>query len=367
MVDARMVDRLHELVLLESPTGDADAIRTVSERVAGWFEALGAENTWHRTETGDHVVCAIPGTSGRENDAPALFLTHADTVWPVGTLDDMPWRADAVRVYGPGCYDMKGGIVVLHEALAGVGRRAHRPLTIVVVADEEIGSPTARPLIEELAGGAHAVIGLEPPHPDGSLKTSRWGSTRIALTVDGRASHAALDPAAGVSATDELVDQLLRVRTLTGGIDGVLCNLGTITGGDRTNVVADRARAELGLRFENAEVERTTLEKLSCLTPIREGAVVRVELLSNRPAWGPDARHDHLLAGVRRAAASVGQRIDGQAASGAADTNITGWLGVPTIDGFGPRGQGAHAADEQIVASSLAERAELLAAVITAL
>lgn len=375
-----LLSRLAEYVALESPTGDDAALRVFTRRLRDDFAALGATvdavdaRGVDGAAAGEHLVVRFPGVGGptdtgdASHDAPILVLAHSDTVWPVGTLATMPWRVDGDRAYGPGVFDMKGGIVALQAALAALrdDGRQHRPVTVLVTADEEIGSPSSRALIEEHARTAHAALGLEPSHPDGALKTARWGSTRVRISVTGREAHAALDPESGVSAIDELVDQLVTLRSIVDD-PAVLCNVGTIEGGGRTNVVPGHASADIGLRFLDAAAERRVLSAIARLVPIRDGAAIAVDVLSNRPAWTPDERHDALCASIARAAASIGHTVSGRPASGAADTNITGWLGTPSVDGLGPVGAGAHAQHEQIVVASLADRAAIIAEAIVEL
>ncbi|MEU4196041.1 M20/M25/M40 family metallo-hydrolase [Kribbella sp. NPDC026611] len=359
-----MIERLREYVGHETPTGDAAALNAFADRLERRYAELGA--TVHREiiETGDHLLADFPGRGPLAGDAPLLFLGHHDTVWPIGQLASaMPWRHEDGVIHGPGVFDMKGGLVVLETALAQVAERDHRPVRVVVVADEEIGSPSARPLVTRAAEGVVAAFGLEPPHPNGDLKTSRWGSTRVRIAVTGREAHAALDPKSGISAIDELVDQLIAVRRIVAEHPDVLCNVGTITGGGRTNVVPGAASADIGFRFVDPATERAVLDAVTTLTPAK--AELDVQVMSNRPAWEPSAGTDELLARVIEAGRSVGQEIGGAAATGAADTNLTGWLGIPTLDGLGPVGKGAHAVHEQAVAATLAERADLVAAIIT--
>ena len=315
-------------------------------------------------ETGDHLVARW----GEGDEPHVLLLGHHDTVWPSGTLESMPVVREDGVLRGPGVYDMKGGLVAVELAFAAMQRcgvAPARPVRLVVVADEEVGSPTARPLVEANMRGAAAVLGLESPHPGGALKTARLGSTRVRIDVTGRAAHAALDPESGVSAVDELMDQLFAVREIMAAEPTVLCNVGTVGGGGRTNVVPDRASADIGLRFTDTATQDRVLAALGRLTAVREGAEVVVRTLTSRPAWsGAD---DDLLARVAAAGAAVGQEVTGRPAAGGADTNTAGAAGIPTLDGFGPLGGGAHAADERIEIASLAERAALLAAVLTAL
>jgi glutamate carboxypeptidase len=358
------LDRLVSYAEHETPTGDAAALNRLADVLDERYRELGARTERVTHETGDHLVARWG-----EPEAPhVLLLGHHDTVWPRGTIDAMPVVREGGDLRGPGVYDMKGGLVVAELALAVLqrcGAAPARPVRLVVVADEEVGSPTARPLVEAEAAGAVAVLGLESPHPDGALKSARLGSTRVRVEVTGRAAHAALDPASGVSAIDELVDQLLAVRQIVAGEPSVLCNVGTVSGGGRTNVVPDHAVADIGLRFTDAATQDRVLAALGRLAPVRPGAGVAVRTMTSRPAWSePD---DTLLARVAAAAEAVGQQVAARPAAGAADTNTTGAAGIPTLDGFGPLGAGAHAAHEQIRAESLAARAALLASVLATL
>jgi glutamate carboxypeptidase len=355
--------RLADYARQETPTGDAAALNALADVLAARHRELGGQVERVESATGDHLVSRWGGDDGPH----VLLLGHHDTVWPVGQLRTMPFVDAGDVIRGPGVFDMKGGLVVAEMALEVLQRHGaapSRPVRLVVAADEEVGSPTARAVVEAQMTGAVAALGLESPHPDGGLKTSRLGSTRVRIEVRGREAHAALDAASGVSAVDELVDQLLAVREIVGAEPEVLCNVGTIQGGGRTNVVAAHARADIGLRFVDGDTERRVLDRLGQLAAVRAGAAVEVRTLTSRPAWRPGGS-EGLLAAVAQAAAAVGQQVSGAAAAGAADTNITGAAGVPTLDGFGPLGQGAHAVHEQIRVGSLAERAALLASVLT--
>ncbi|HEY0216746.1 MAG TPA: M20/M25/M40 family metallo-hydrolase [Cellulomonas sp.] len=377
------LETLRRYVGHETPTGDAAALDAFADALVtdaralgmtGGRVALGADG--EISGTGDAVVLDLPGrgpgASGGTGAEPALLLAHHDTVHPVGSLaGTVPLRLDGdgpdtAVLHGPGTYDMKGGIVVALAALALLRdlELDHRPVRLVSTPDEEVGSPTSAALVRDTCRDVAYALGLEAPLPDGTLKTSRRGSTRVRLLVDGLAAHAAVDPDAGVPAIDELVDQLLVVRALVAEHPDVLLNVGTVRGGTRTNVVAAHAQADLGLRFVTSEVEERVLARLLALAPVRPGAEVQVQVLSRRPAWGPGTAAEDLLAAVAAAAGPVGQRVAGSAAPGAADTNITGAAGVATLDGFGPLGGGAHAAGEHVRVRTLAERAALLAAVL---
>lgn len=357
-----MIEVLRKYTLLESPTGDSRALAALAEVLEEDAAAAGFEVD----RRGDHLVWTLPARGA--GGGGLLMLSHYDTVWPVGTLDEMPFSVDGDTVRGPGVYDTKAGIVAL---LAAVGRvvasgKDHPEVRVVVVADEEIGSPTAGELVRDEAGRAGAVLGLEPPHPGGGLKTGRRGSTRARIEVVGIESHAALDPGAGVNAIDELVDQLVAFRGVVAGRP-VLMNTGTVAGGGRTNVVAGRAYADLGLRFSDPENEEAVLQALGGLTPVRDRAVVETKLLARRPTWRPGDATAGLLERIVAVAAEIGQKLDGRPADGAADTNTTGAMGVPTVDGLAPPGGGAHARHEWVSVEGMRSRAELLEALILGL
>ncbi|MDF2506482.1 MAG: peptidase family protein [Microbacterium sp.] len=357
---------VHALVRHESPSRDAEASAALTADIAPRFAALGADVEHVRTASGDHLLMHVAGSGD-----PLLLIGHTDTVWPVGTLaHEVPWSVDGDVVRGPGAYDMKAGIVVMLCALArlrDVPASQRRAVRIALVCDEEIGSPESTPLLREWSRGISGAIGFESPHPDGALKVGRRGSSRVRIAVTGKAAHAALDPENGISAVDELVDQLLRVREIVSdpALSGpVLCNVGTISGGTRTNVVPADASAEIGLRFIDPTTERTVLSALTDLRAVRAGAQISVEVLSSRPAWAPSDADATLLTEVSGAARRIGQLVTGRPASGAGDTNLLGSLGIPTVDGFGPRGGGAHAREEHFLLSSVRERIDLLCAVL---
>ena len=357
------VSLLRELVEIESPSFDVSASARIARVLEAHFTARGARVRLVDTEAGTTLIAEVDG-----HGAPLLLLGHTDTVWPVGTLSGpVPWIEHHGRISGPGVFDMKGGIVVMLLALSLVAGKPHRAIRIVLNCDEEVGSPTTTALLKELCHDSSAALCFESPHPDGALKLGRRGSTRLRLSVTGRAAHAALDPELGISAIDELVDQLLRVRELVSARDlssEVLCNVGRVGGGERANVVPDSASAEIGLRFIDSQTERRVLHELCSLTPIRPGAQMGAEILSSRSAWLASPGDSALFEGIRSTAIGIGQAVGARPASGAGDANLLSSLGIPTLDGFGPRGGGAHASNEHIDAASLRERAELVAAVV---
>jgi glutamate carboxypeptidase len=354
-----MLDALRTYTLLESPTGEARALAALAEVL----EADAARAGFATAREGDHLMWTLPARDTKGGEL--LLLSHYDTVWPVGTLAEMPWSVDGDTVRGPGVYDTKAGLVALLAAAERVvaSGKPHPEVRVIVVADEEVGSPTAGDLVRAEAKRATAVLGLEPPHPGGDLKTGRRGSTRARIEVTGIESHAALDPEAGVNAIDELVDHLVAFRAVVAGRP-VLLNAGTIAGGGRTNVVAGHAHADLGLRFLNPADEQAVLGALAALTPLRDRAEVSTRLLAHRPTWRPGEATDALLNRIAQVAAGLGQTLSGRPADGAADTNTTGALGVPTVDGLAPPGGGAHARHEWVSHRGILSRADLLEALL---
>lgn len=357
-----MVERLEELVRIESPSRDVDASRRVTALLIDWFNRIGLAPRRIESTSGVHLVIEDPGDAV---GAPILLIGHSDTVWPLGTLDgEMPWSRDGDVLRGPGVVDMKSGLVIIREVLERLRGRAHRPTRVVITCDEESGSPTGTAVCRQAAEGVGAAIGFESPHPDGALKVGRRGSTRLRLSVEGRAAHAALDPEAGVSAIDELVEQLLWVRQVVADATRttqVLCNVGIISGGTRANVVPDHGEAEIGLRFLDADSEDAVLGRLTAPTAHDPRADVAATIITRRPAWPAKDADRAWMAQISAAAAAVGQHIEGRPAAGAGDANLLGGpLGVPTVDGFGPMGGGAHAVSEHVLIPSIGERADLL-------
>lgn len=367
-----LVFELAELVAMESPSHDLKASASIASHLAEQWSPYG-EVRLEPGPAGTHLLIEIAPVSSEA--APVLLLGHSDTVWPVGTLEGpVPLTVDDQVVRGPGAYDMKAGLTVMLAAVRTLAslQLPHPPIRVLVAADEEVGSTSVTPLVREACRGATAVFGFESPHPDGALKVGRLGSARVRLEVTGREAHAALDPDSGVSAIDELVDQLVHLRSRLAEIQAqrpgeVLVNVGAISGGGRTNVIPGAADALIGFRFATPAAEAEVMAELTGLEAVRNGADLKLHLLSSRPAWEADERDQQLLALVARLAASADDTVAGRPASGAADTNTTGAMGVPTLDGLGPRGGGAHAASEHVVIDSLVDRVVLLATVLAGL
>lgn len=360
------IQRLEQLVMLESPSGHAELISALNGELAAVFAGVGARVERDPGPDGDHLVCRWSAAANAEPAGHVLLIGHSDTVFAAGSTAGRPFRllADADTVTGPGVYDMKGALVEVELALrllADCTVPLRRPVRLVIVNDEEIGSPDGHRVVQAHADGAVAAIGLEPPLPGGGLKIGRRGVARVELAVDGVEAHAGLDADLGISAIDELLDQLTSLRTTFEGTPEMAVNIGTIAGGTRANVIAGHASAELGLRFSTPQAERAVLGTLESLSPIRAGAAVRTDRLSYRPAWAADTANP-VAAALVQIAARAGLDLAVGVSAGAGDTNVTGASGLPTVDGLGPEGSGAHAASEQASLTSLVQRAALLAA-----
>ncbi|MHB1011079.1 MAG: M20/M25/M40 family metallo-hydrolase [Propionibacteriaceae bacterium] len=367
-----LIAELAELISLESPSHDLAASATIASRLAEQWAPYG-EVRLEPGPAGTHVLIEIAPVESEA--APVLLLGHSDTVWPLGTLEGpVPLTVDDQVVHGPGAYDMKAGLVVMAAAVRRLTalRLPHPAIRVLIAADEEVGSTAATPLVGQACAGVAAVFGFESPHPDGALKVGRLGSARVRLRVTGREAHAALDPDNGISAIDELLDQLLHLRARLAETQKrrpgeVLVNVGAISGGGRTNVIPGVAEALIGFRFATAAAEAEVMAELTGLKAIRDGAELELIVLSWRPPWQVGERDQALLALVSDLASPAGVTVAGRPATGAADTNTTGAMGVPTLDGWGPRGGGAHAVSEHVDVDSLVERVVLLTTVLTGL
>src|SRR5918912_356928 len=350
MTDQSNLELLRELVEMESPTGHSEGLRAVASRVAGELEPLGGEARF----LGDHLRVDLAGEG-----EPLLLLVHVDTVWPVGTLAGMPFSVENGRAYGPGAYDMKAGLVVLLEAVRAAAHR-RRPLRIFLTADEEIGSLTGRPLIEEAAQDVAAALVLEPPTPRGNLKTARKGLGRFRLVVRGRAAHAGTHPDEGASAVVELAHQILVLKGLSDPRHGISVNVGVVRGGVRENVIADHAEAWIDVRVTHAADVPKVETALEALAPETPGTSLELEGGFTRPPLERSPGSARLFEKAREHGAKLGLDLHESSSGGGSDGNLVGALGVPVLDGLGAEGGGAYARDEHVLLASLPVRARLL-------
>jgi len=360
---------LERLVRLESPSDDKAAVDRCGAEIARQLTALGGDVTSiAQTTSGDHLR-AIWGRGTATSTDPILLLGHFDTVWASGTLDRMPIREQDGRLYGPGVFDMKAGIVASMLAVRALQqvRGAVPDLVMVWTADEEVGSRASRSLIEETARRSTAVLVLEPSLPGGSVKTSRKGVGEFEITVHGVAAHAGLDPGKGSSAIHELARVIVSLETIEDLERGISVNVGVVAGGSRPNVVADRATARVDVRVPTMEDAASVTSAIRALRPSRSPLRLEVEGGIERPPLERSGGVVRLYEQARRVAASLGRELGEGAAGGGSDGNFTAAIGVPTLDGLGPEGDGAHAAHEHIRLDDLTWRAAFLAALLETL
>jgi glutamate carboxypeptidase len=387
---AEMVDLLGGLVRIESPSDDRPGLDRMADHLEGLFGGFGPI-VRHRTGPGgaSHLVLTVAGAEpepepadrgGDTTGTPVVpqppgpvphvaILCHYDTVWARGTLDRLPFTVDDHGLArGPGCVDMKGGIALLHFALdqlRELGVPPRRPVQVLFSCDEEVRSRTARPLIDALATDAVAALVLEAPLPGGVLKTARKGVGIYRLVVEGRAAHAGIEPDKGASAVVELAHQVQAIHGLNDRERGTSVNVGVIRGGTRPNVVAAHAEAEIDVRMATADEARRVDDALRSREPVVPGTRLTVVPDLGRPPMERTPGTAQLFEQARRIAASMGVPELGEAATGgASDGNLIAARGVPTLDGLGPHGGGAHADDEHVVVASMPHRAALIAGLL---
>jgi glutamate carboxypeptidase len=363
----QMVDLLQKLTLLESPSLEKPAADRCCGFLADQWQLRGVDvQVLKQPQRGNHLRVAWPAASSGSNPQ-LLVLGHYDTVYPTGSLARMPFRVSAGKAYGPGTFDMKAGIVqalFALETLQELKVPVARDLVFLWTSDEEIGSKSSRELIEAEARRSDAVFVLEPSlGPRGLLKTSRKGVGEAELIVHGRASHAGLEPEKGVNAIHELAAQIARFEKWNNYRRGVIVNANLIEGGSRTNVIADRAKATLDLRAWTVSDMRALEKRLHSLKPIRRGAKLELYGGFDRPPL-ERKRSAALFARAQALAKQFGLPLSEGAAGGGSDGSFTAAVGVPTLDGLGAVGGGAHSPDEHVVTKAMPERAALLAALL---
>lgn len=353
--------RLERLVTLESPSDDEVRLRALAGDFAAELTACGAAvDTVDLPGVGEHVIGRLAGAT--PGLAPVMVLGHLDTVHPAGAFDPV-FRLEGGRARGPGAFDMKGGWACVLEALArlkSAGSAPRRPVVVLATCDEETGSEHSEALIERLAAGACAVLVPEPPLPGGEAKTRRRGVAWYRLEVEGRASHAGLAPEDGVNAIVELAHQLVALEALADPDAGTTVSPGRVEGGTAPNVVPASASATVDVRFTTrAEAERLDAA-IRSLQPALPGARVTVTGGINRLPMEPTEGSVALFRRARAAAAAAGWELGEGMSGGASDGSLTAALGIPTLDGIGPRGGGAHARDEHVLVDDLARRVVFL-------
>jgi len=363
----QMLELLREVVLLESPSLEkAPADRCCGYLADQWLLRGTLVHILKQQTRGNHLRVVWP-PPGAHPKSQLLVLGHYDTVYPTGTISRMPFRVSGGKAYGPGTFDMKAGIVqalFALEALQELKIPLQKNLVFLWTSDEEIGSGASRDVIEAEAQRSDAVFVLEPSlGPRGLLKTSRKGVGEAEIIVHGRASHAGLAPEEGINAIHELAAQISRIEKWNNLRRGVTINADIIEGGSRTNVIADRAKATLDLRAWRATDMQQLEKRIHSLRPIHKGAELEILGGFDRPPL--ERKHSAALFDRSRSLArQMGVTLGEAAAGGGSDGNLTGALGVPTLDGMGAVGDGAHADHEHVITKTMPQRAALLAALL---
>ena len=368
--ESAMARLLGKFVRAESPSLDKAALDHFGGIVAAEWRRRGARVTLLRQrERGDHIR-ADWNPRGIRAGGQILVLGHLDTVYGRGTLARMPFRLSRGRAYGPGAFDMKGGLVIALfavDALAAARRLPAKRVVFLWTSDEEIGSGTSRAVIEREARRSDAVLVLEPASGlDGGVKTGRKGVGEVEIVATGRAAHAGLNPEDGINAINEIALQIARISRWNSPGRGITVSAGVIEGGTRTNVIPEKARVVVDVRAVRAGDLRALERKFRALRPILRGAKLQILGGFNRP---PMERKTSaaLYAKARSLARQMGLRLREAYVGGGSDGNFTAALGVPTLDGLGAVGENAHSHAENILVRALPERSALLAGLLATL
>jgi len=362
----QMVETIRRLVEIESPSDNKPAVDRCSAFVAEEFATLGGRAQFHRAaDVGNHLQIDFAGETQQK---PVLLLGHYDTVYPLGTLTSMPCRTGNGRLWGPGVLDMKSGIALMLYALQGLQvwhGQLPRPVTVLLVSDEEIGSDSSRHITESLARQSSAVLVLEPSYgPRGAVKTARKGVGEYFLKITGVASHSGLDFEKGQSAILEMARQILAISRMVDVKRGLTINVGVVEGGTRVNVVAAAATANIDVRIARMKDAASIDRKLRSLKPVNRKCKLEITGGINRPPMERTPGVSMLYNKAAETARELGWKLSEATVGGGSDGNFTAGLGVPTLDGLGGVGDGAHAVHEFISINELPRRAALLAGLI---
>ncbi|HEV7219620.1 MAG TPA: M20 family metallopeptidase [Terriglobales bacterium] len=365
-----IVETIQRLVEIESPSDIKQAVDRLSTVVAGRFDAIGGKAKFHRAQTfGNHLQVDFRGHAAGK---PVLFLGHLDTVYRLGTISKMPCRVANGRVWGPGVLDMKSGIALMLHALEALriwnGNRLPRPVTVLLVSDEEVGSESSRKITENLARESAAVLVLEPAYGlKGALKTARKGVGEYGIKITGKAAHSGLDFEKGESAVIELANQILTISNMVDLKRGITLNVGIVRGGTRSNVIPAEASAFIDVRVPTMKDAAAIDRKLRKLKPVNPYCKIEVLGGINRPPMERNAGIASLYRKASQIATELGWKLEESAVGGGSDGNFTAAVGIPTLDGLGAVGEGAHANHESVIIAELPRRAALLARLVETL
>ena len=363
-----MVEDLEILVNCESPSHDKVRLDTLSTVLVKQFLAIGAScEILKAKQHGNHVRIDFSSSQRDPVLKPVLILGHFDTVWPVGTLVQRPFQVKEGLAFGPGAFDMKGGIIIIEYALRIIktlNLPLFRPVVILLNSDEEIGSPSSRKLIKRLAKESQYVLVMEPALLGGVLKTERKGVGAFELKIEGRAAHAGSEPDNGINAIVELAHQILHIQTFANPDLGTTLNVGIISGGTRSNVVPAFAQARIDGRAWTMEEAHRIENAFQNLQPFNPKVNLQVRGGFGRPPMERVPGTAKLFETAASAGRELGMTLIEGKTGGASDGNFCTALGIPTLDGLGVTGLGAHANNEQVNIVSLPERAALLAGIL---
>jgi glutamate carboxypeptidase len=363
-----MLGCLRQAVEIESPTHSKQGIDRLARFLAGEFrQCAGKVHLVEHPVAGSAVWAEF--WASKLNLRPILLLGHLDTVWDLGTLAQMPFRVRGGRAFGPGILDMKSGIVIglwAIRTLQALGISPTSPIHFFLNSDEEVSSAAFRKVILAEAQGARAVLVLEPAAAGGALKTARKGVGEFRITVHGRSAHAGVNPAAGVNAILELIRQLFTVQAMAHPRQGLTINVGRIEGGTRSNVVPERATAWIDVRIPRRQDQAVIEKKISGLRPYDPETRLEIEGGINRPPMEREMASE-LFRKARALGRAMGMDLTEASTGGGSDGNFTAALGIPTLDGLGAVGDGAHARHEHILIRELPRRAALLAGLLATL
>lgn len=362
-----ITETIRQLVEIESPSDNKSTVDQLGALLAGRFEKIGGHAKFHRVPNfGDHLQVDFAGTRG---DKPVLLLGHIDTVYSMGTLSTMPCRVADGRLWGPGALDMKSGVALILHAIEGLrtwhGDTMPRPVTVLLVTDEEVGSESSRRITESLARRSEAVLVLEPSYGlKGAVKTARKGVGEYTIKVTGKAAHSGLDFDKGESAIVELAKQITALSKLVNLKRGLTLNVGVVSGGTRTNVIPAYATASLDVRVKQMKDAKAIDRQLRALKPFNRKCKLEITGAVNRPPMERSTGVAMLYKKASEIAKELGWKLEEAAVGGGSDGNFTASLGIPTLDGLGGVGEGAHATHESVVISELPRRTALLAELI---
>lgn len=363
-----MLDLIGRLVTQETPTDDKARCDVFADFLATRFRSAGADvEIVPCASRGNHLVARFGHEGFPAGTKRALVLCHYDTVWPVGSLETHPFRIEEDgKAYGPGIFDMQSSLMLAEYALRAVqalNLTLTRPITVVINSDEEVGSRTSRDLIETEGKKSDFVLVMESPLPGGVLKTARKGGGSFRVEITGRAAHAGVEPEKGISAIRELAHQIEAIESLADWEKGTTVSVGVVGGGTKSNVIPARAWADIDLRAWSKEEVDRIVAGMQALTPTLAGARVEVTGAPNRPPMERKYTAD-LFQRTREIGRTLGLELEEGATGGGSDGNWTAALGIPTLDGLGVPGHGAHADHEHIEVDQIAGRAALLTALL---